>query len=78
MDNEKLKVNLAWTIVASVVLAIGLIATTVALVNTSIELDKQRAILNMACGYSGDKASCKAGLNILKNMDIEDIKDFGR
>lgn len=78
MTTTKLKTRLAWAIVASVMLAIGLIATTVALVNTSIELDKQRAILDMACHYSGDRTACKAGIKLIENLDTKDIKDLGR
>ena len=68
----------AWLGVVAGLLLIGLIATTIALINTSIALEKQQAILNAACYNSGSRTACKAGVKMLENMDIEDIEALGR
>lgn len=77
MSNKKLKTALVWALVFAGVQVPLLIVMFVALISTSDELAKHKAILDVACDWSGNKATCKTGLNILKSMSVEDIRGFG-
>ena len=74
MEEDKTKSALAWVSMLAVILAVGLVGAVVGLINTSKELEKYKAIMDVACDYSTSRKVCERGVEMLKGMDVKDIK----
>ena len=76
MEEFKKTRNLLWGVIFIAALAIiGLIGT---IFDLNKEVDKYNTLMNMACHYgSTNTTKCKAGLDMLKSMNLEDIKKWG-
>ena len=74
MKDNNTKSALAWVSVLAVILAIGLVGAVVGLINTSKELEKYQAIMDVACDYSASRKVCERGVEMLKDMDAKDIR----
>lgn len=68
MNKEKaLKITIA-------ILAVATLGLAIALINAQLELDKDELILKKSCEHSNSYSLCIRGMNIVKDMSIDEIK----
>lgn len=60
----------------SVLLAVLFFAMSIALCSIAEENKKYKAILDIACDYSGDVSTCKQGIKMFKGMSLKDLENF--
>ena len=76
MEELKTTRNLLWGVIfIAALIIIGLIGT---ISDLNKEVDKYNTLMNMACHYgNANTTKCKAGLDMLKSMNLEYIKKWG-
>ena len=72
--NKNLKTIIAALGVICGLLLVAFVVLAVKNSNLNKENEKLNAILEMSCDYSGNIAQCRQGINMLKGMELEDIK----
>ena len=60
--------------IAVALLTIGMIISIATVINTNHELNKYKEILDLSCRRAIDTSKCRAGIEMLEQMDINTIR----